>query len=154
MNRACRRMLCCGLLVAASIGSALTRPPHAASHPRHARIYDASNTTLHSYGSPRKSSSFVPHRREVVHGPRASRAASSHRAPEVKRDARGRIARSSSARHEFQRLNPCPSTGRGSGKCPGYVIDHVRALKHGGADRPSNMQWQTVAAARAKDRIE
>ncbi len=36
----------------------------------------------------------------------------------------------------------------------GYVIDHVRPLKRGGADAPSNMQWQSVAAARAKDRVE
>jgi hypothetical protein len=34
------------------------------------------------------------------------------------------------------------------------VIDHVQALKHGGADAPSNMQWQTTAAAKAKDKIE
>jgi hypothetical protein len=37
------------------------------------------------------------------------------------------------------------------GACPGYVIDHVIALKRGGADAPSNMQWQTVRAAKAKD---
>jgi len=40
----------------------------------------------------------------------------------------------------------------------GYVlamsIDHVQALKHGGADSPSNMQWQTKQAARAKDKWE
>jgi len=34
------------------------------------------------------------------------------------------------------------------------VIDHVVALKRGGADAPSNMQWQTVQAAKAKDKIE
>jgi hypothetical protein len=34
------------------------------------------------------------------------------------------------------------------------VIDHVQALKHGGADTPSNMQWQTIEAAKAKDKIE
>jgi hypothetical protein len=34
------------------------------------------------------------------------------------------------------------------------VIDHIKALKHGGADAPSNMQWQTIAQARAKDRVE
>jgi hypothetical protein len=34
------------------------------------------------------------------------------------------------------------------------VVDHVRALKHGGADDVSNMQWQTRAAAKAKDRWE
>ena len=41
-----------------------------------------------------------------------------------------------------------------TGACPGYVIDHVKALKHGGADEPGNMQWQTTAAAKAKDKIE
>jgi hypothetical protein len=30
----------------------------------------------------------------------------------------------------------------------------VQALKHGGADAPGNMQWQTLAEAKAKDRIE
>jgi hypothetical protein len=26
---------------------------------------------------------------------------------------------------------------------PGYVVDHIVALKRGGADHPGNMQWQT-----------
>ena len=37
---------------------------------------------------------------------------------------------------------------------PGYVVDHVVALKHGGTDSPSNMQWQTKEAAKAKDKVE
>jgi hypothetical protein len=57
-------------------------------------------------------------------------------------------------RRAFQRTHPCPSTGRTSGACPGYVVDHVEALKRGGADSPSNMQWQTVEDAKAKDRVE
>ena len=72
----------------------------------------------------------------------------------IPRDEHGRIARSESARAAFMREHPCPCTGRTSGPCPGYVIDHIRALKHGGSDTPSNMQWQTVEAAKAKDRIE
>ncbi|MBI1787736.1 MAG: HNH endonuclease [Acidobacteria bacterium] len=64
------------------------------------------------------------------------------------------MARSSHAKHDFQKQHPCPSTGKTSGPCPGYVIDHVRPLKRGGADQPSNMQWQTTAAAKAKDRVE
>jgi hypothetical protein len=39
-------------------------------------------------------------------------------------------------------------------RCPGWVVDHVQSLKHGGADDASNMQWQTRAAAKAKDRVE
>lgn len=81
----------------------------------------------------------------------AKRSDYSHAAP---RDNSGRIARSSSARSEFKRANPCPATGRSSGACSGYVIDHVQPLKRGGVDRSSNMQWQTKEDARAKDRWE
>ena len=80
--------------------------------------------------------------------------ASKTRCSSCTRDSRGRIKRNPQAKNQFRRGHPCPATGRTSGHCPGYVIDHVRALKHGGADDPSNMQWQTVAAARAKDRTE
>jgi hypothetical protein len=62
--------------------------------------------------------------------------------------------RSASAKAEFRRSNPCPATGKTTGKCPGYVIDHVQALKSGGTDTAANMQWQTRAAAKAKDRVE
>ena len=37
---------------------------------------------------------------------------------------------------------------------PGYVVDHIIPLECGGADSPSNMQWQTIAEANAKDRTE
>jgi hypothetical protein len=69
-------------------------------------------------------------------------------------DQHGRIKRSAHAKDEFKRAHPCPSTSRRTGACPGYVIDHVVPLKRGGADHPSNMQWQTVADAKAKDRWE
>lgn len=70
------------------------------------------------------------------------------------RDSRGRIIRSTIAMHDFQRAQPCPSTHKTTGACPGYVIDHITPLKRGGADSPSNMQWQTTAAAKAKDEVE
>jgi len=70
------------------------------------------------------------------------------------RDSRGRLMRSVAAKDAFKRNSPCPSTGRSRGACPGYVIDHIRALKRGGPDTPSNMQWQTIQAAKAKDKIE
>jgi hypothetical protein len=76
------------------------------------------------------------------------------RADGVARDSHGRIARSSHAKTAFRKSNPCPATARSSGACPGYVIDHVVPLKRGGPDVAANMQWQTRAAAREKDRHE
>ena len=75
-------------------------------------------------------------------------------APAIQRDAHGRIERSGAARAAFKREQPCPATQKPTGQCPGYIIDHVIALKRGGADSPANMQWQTVVEAKAKDRWE
>ena len=66
----------------------------------------------------------------------------------VKRDHNGKIARSSKAKKEYMR-----KTGYSKGR-RGYVIDHIKPLKRGGADKPSNMQWQTKREAKAKDKIE
>jgi len=71
----------------------------------------------------------------------------------VERDNNG-IKRSEHATDEFKKSHPCPSTNKSSGFCPGYVIDHVKPLKRGGADDPSNMQWQTTADAKAKDKAK
>jgi len=62
--------------------------------------------------------------------------------------------RSSSVAAAFQRQVPCPATGKREGACPGWVKDHKIPLCAGGADHPSNMQWQTIEAAKAKDREE
>ena len=79
---------------------------------------------------------------------------SRHRANGVVRNKHGRIKRSAAAKHEFERAHPCPSTGKTSGRCPGYVVDHVKPLECGGADTAFNMQWQTKADAKAKDKTE
>jgi hypothetical protein len=79
---------------------------------------------------------------------------STKRAYGVARDNHGHIKRSSRMRHQFMKSHPCPSTGKGSGPCPGYIVDHVKPLKRGGPDNPSNMQWQTTEAAKAKDKVE
>jgi len=62
--------------------------------------------------------------------------------------------RSREVTREFQREHPCPSTGKTNGACPGYRNDHIVPLGCGGPDEVSNLQWQTVAAAKAKDRWE
>ena len=64
------------------------------------------------------------------------------------RNSHGKIKRSSKARYEFMK-----QTGYPHGR-KGYVIDHIIPLKKGGCDCPSNMQWQTIQDAKAKDKWE
>jgi hypothetical protein len=66
----------------------------------------------------------------------------------VPRTATGKIQRSEAARHAFAR-----QTGYPNGR-PGYVIDHIGPLACGDVDAPSNMQWQTIAEGKAKDRTK
>lgn len=58
------------------------------------------------------------------------------------------IHRSAYAKHEFWRMTGHPNGWRG------HVVDHVIPLACGGQDKPTNMQWQTIAEGRAKDRWE
>jgi hypothetical protein len=64
------------------------------------------------------------------------------------RNAKGRILRGTSAKFAFER-----ATGYDHGR-KGYVIDRIVPLACGGADNTSNMQWQSVADAKVKDRTE
>lgn len=65
--------------------------------------------------------------------------------------AEGKQHRSEKAKRDFKAHNPCPSTGKPRGACPGYVIDHVVPLCAGGKDARGNMQWQNVRDAELKD---
>jgi hypothetical protein len=69
-------------------------------------------------------------------------------------NAESKTKRSWKARSEFKTLHSCPSTGMTKGPCPGWIIDHIEALACGGADAPYNMQFQTIADAKAKDKWE
>ena len=62
--------------------------------------------------------------------------------------------RPSNAEILFRLANPCPSTGETHGTCAGYVIDRLIPAVCGGAEAPENMQWQTLAEAKDKDRWE
>ena len=65
-----------------------------------------------------------------------------------------RIPRSQAAKNAFVKLNACPATGLHKLPCAGHVIDHIKALACGGADSAKNMQWQTIAEGKAKDKLE
>ena len=62
--------------------------------------------------------------------------------------------RSHAAKVEFAKSTPCPATGQTKPSCKGYVIDHIKPLACGGPDAASNMQWQSVADGKSKDKWE
>lgn len=77
----------------------------------------------------------------------------------VKREADGTIKRSAASLYQFRKDHPCPGTGRVSGACPGWEVDHVIPLACGGADATLNMQWlptaiKSCAGNQCKDRWE
>ena len=119
--------------------------------------------SVHVRGYTRKDGTHVaPYTRSLPHSsaPRVPRGSAQRskstvpKSPPLQSKSGSSTKRSKAERDEFMREHPCPSTGKTSGACPGYVVDHVRALKHGGPDAPSNMQWQTIDAAKAKDKWE
>jgi hypothetical protein len=61
------------------------------------------------------------------------------------RDLSGNLARNPAPVLAFRSKHPCPATGSVTGACPGYVVDHVKALDRGGGDTPDNMRWRTIA---------
>lgn len=71
-----------------------------------------------------------------------------------KRDAQGQILRRADVLSAFKKVHPCPSTGKTSGACPGWIMDHVIPLACGGADSVGNLQWLPVESWRAKSLFE
>lgn len=64
------------------------------------------------------------------------------------------LARSRTPVRQFYKMMACPSTMKIAPPCPGYVVDHVVPLCAGGADAPSNMQWQEYQESLLKDKVE
>lgn len=112
-----------------------------------------SSGSSHAPRPPRSRSYTPPSGRSRSYTPKAngSHSYSSRKqgsSPTARRDSHGRIKRNEEAKDQFERQTGFPH-GR-----PGYVVDHIRPLACGGADSPSNMQWQTIQAAKAKDKTE
>ncbi len=51
------------------------------------------------------------------------------------------LPRDATQKAAFRKENPCPSTGEKKGACPGFEVDHKKALMNRGKDKPENMQW-------------
>jgi 5-methylcytosine-specific restriction endonuclease McrA len=68
--------------------------------------------------------------------------------------AAGAAERSRALRAEFMRENPCPSTGKTRGACPGWQVDHAVPLCLGGqaVDTKANLRWIAVEPHKAKTR--
>lgn len=76
-----------------------------------------------------------------------------------KRDANGNIVRSLAVKNDFRSIHPCPQTGKTTGACVGWQVDHVIPLACGGCDSVHNMQWlpdqiKTCSDVWCKDRFE
>ena len=157
-----RRSFCLLLLLAAlSFSASAARTRNHSSYGVKSSLSSKNSRPGYVRGYVRKDGTYVsPHIRSLsgtgYHARRSSRPAyrSTRRIDLYQKRTPDRIKRSTAAKDSFKRQQPCPSTGRSSGACPGYVIDHVNPLECGGADAPSNMQWQTVAGGKAKDRTE
>jgi len=55
-------------------------------------------------------------------------------------------------RELFVKKYACPVNGKHLEPCRGWVVGFVKPLCAGGVDRIANMQWQTVATAKRKER--
>jgi hypothetical protein len=124
-------------------------PLNAAKKAVHVRGYTRKDgTVVHAHGR------SAPTKHTVKKAAPAPAAKSVTGPGSIHRNSKGRIARSEKAKKQFEASHPCPATGKASGSCPGYIVDHVKPLACGGADAPENMQWQTLAASKAKDAWE
>src|SRR5205807_7538305 len=83
----------------------------------------------------------------VVAGQKGSASKSDHNSKATKRNSET-YSQSAAAKAQFMR-----ESGYRNGR-PGYVVAYRKPLACGGADDPGNMEWLTIAEAKAKDKME
>ena len=133
-------------LLAIILSAALLFPTSAVAH---GGGHSGGHSASHSHSGAHSSASHGGHYRSSSYSHVGNgKHSGSKKAVGVKRDKNGEIARSSEAKEKFMK-----KTGYPHGR-PGYVVDHTVPMKKGGKDDPSNMQWQTKEAAKAKDKVE
>ena len=147
-----KRPLSIGALV---LSLALPVSDFAASSSPHTSKPSTSSKQVHVQGYYRKDGTYVPPHDRAAPGAGSHASATTphtgsgaHGCKTCPRDEHGRIKRSEAAKQAFMK-----QTGYPHGR-PGYVVDHIVPLECGGPDEPGNMQWQTVAEAKAKDKTE
>lgn len=67
------------------------------------------------------------------------------------RTADGSIRRRSDVLTAYKKLHPCPGTGRTTGACPGWALNHIVPLAKGGCDAVSNLAWIPVEVKSCAD---
>lgn len=63
----------------------------------------------------------------------------------IKRDGKGQIIRRADVIRAFRKLYPCDATGKTTGACPGWAINHTLPISQGGCDSVSNLDWMPTA---------
>ena len=125
-------------------GSGTLHRPSSGSH--HSSAHTSTRSTWSSHSSHRGTASHLTVTRSTTRT--RSYATKSHSTST--RTTHGKTKRDPEQRRAYMKSHPCPSTGKASGACPGYQVDHRVALACGGSDSPSNMEWLTVAEHKAK----
>jgi hypothetical protein len=144
-------MLLVILLVLAAVPSLMAQRVHVRGYTRKNGTYVAPHTRAApgtASSSPRNYTAPREYRPPRVKTETPSTATKAVPFGAVRRNPNGRIERSETAKHQFM-----VRTGFPQGRS-GYVIDHIVPLACGGADVPENMQWQTVAEGKVKDKTE
>jgi len=59
----------------------------------------------------------------------------------IYRNPDGSIKRNQAVLSAYKRIHPCPSTGKSSGNCPDWSLNHIIPLSCAGADAVWNLQW-------------